>query len=154
MLYFQWCGSCPCPHKSRAHSLRSVISSKNGRVAQLAEHSALNRQVEGSIPSASTIPIQLGVLLLQFLQPLGLVHLQTAVFVAPAVEGLLKHSTPLQACGVVLLFAIATSICRRMFTICSGVRFFPRVFHDSFHTSLSHYHWHRICRGTLLKFAP
>ena len=26
-----------------------------GRVAQLAEHSALNRQVEGSIPSASTI---------------------------------------------------------------------------------------------------
>ena len=29
-----------------------------GRVAQLAEHSALNRQVEGSIPSASTIPIQ------------------------------------------------------------------------------------------------
>ena len=28
--------------------------SKNGRVAQLAEHSALNRQVEGSIPSAST----------------------------------------------------------------------------------------------------
>ncbi len=27
----------------------------SGRVAQLAEHSALNRQVEGSIPSASTI---------------------------------------------------------------------------------------------------
>ena len=27
----------------------------DGRVAQLAEHSALNRQVEGSIPSASTI---------------------------------------------------------------------------------------------------
>ena len=27
---------------------------KSGRVAQLAEHSALNRQVEGSIPSAST----------------------------------------------------------------------------------------------------
>jgi hypothetical protein len=26
----------------------------SGRVAQLAEHSALNRQVEGSIPSAST----------------------------------------------------------------------------------------------------
>lgn len=26
-----------------------------GRVAQLAEHSTLNRQVEGSIPSASTI---------------------------------------------------------------------------------------------------
>ena len=30
-------------------------SSDHGRVAQLAEHSALNRQVEGSIPSASTI---------------------------------------------------------------------------------------------------
>jgi hypothetical protein len=31
------------------------FSIKPGRVAQLAEHSALNRQVEGSIPSASTI---------------------------------------------------------------------------------------------------
>src|ERR1700744_1745419 len=30
-------------------------SSPPGRVAQLAEHSTLNRQVEGSIPSASTI---------------------------------------------------------------------------------------------------
>ena len=29
-------------------------SNKPGRVAQLAEHSTLNRQVEGSIPSAST----------------------------------------------------------------------------------------------------
>src|SRR5882757_6974871 len=31
-----------------------------GRVAQLAEHSTLNRQVEGSIPSASTIQLTLG----------------------------------------------------------------------------------------------
>jgi hypothetical protein len=30
-------------------------SNNTGRVAQLAEHSTLNRQVEGSIPSASTI---------------------------------------------------------------------------------------------------
>ncbi len=30
-------------------------SQTQGRVAQLAEHSALNRQVEGSIPSAPTI---------------------------------------------------------------------------------------------------
>ena len=31
------------------------LTPRHGRVAQLAEHSALNRQVEGSIPSASTI---------------------------------------------------------------------------------------------------
>ena len=31
------------------------ISAPSGRVAQLAEHSALNRQVVGSIPTASTI---------------------------------------------------------------------------------------------------
>ena len=42
------------PHKLRANSL-ALRFSNLGRVAQLAEHSALNRQVEGSIPSASTI---------------------------------------------------------------------------------------------------
>jgi hypothetical protein len=35
------------------------VFTPSGRVAQLAEHSALNRQVEGSIPSASTIYQQL-----------------------------------------------------------------------------------------------
>ena len=34
---------------------RRAVFRDSGRVAQLAEHSALNRQVEGSIPSASTI---------------------------------------------------------------------------------------------------
>ncbi len=38
-------------------ALPAARSSDHGRVAQLAEHSALNRQVEGSIPSASTIRI-------------------------------------------------------------------------------------------------
>ena len=38
--------------------LQGVLT-PSGRVAQLAEHSALNRQVEGSIPSASTIYQQL-----------------------------------------------------------------------------------------------
>ena len=41
-----------CLDRARYTSARS---SDYGRVAQLAEHSALNRQVEGSIPSASTI---------------------------------------------------------------------------------------------------
>jgi hypothetical protein len=35
--------------------LSEDVNDKPGRVAQLAEHSTLNRQVEGSIPSASTI---------------------------------------------------------------------------------------------------
>jgi hypothetical protein len=34
---------------------RRTALEPNGRVAQLAEHSALNRQVVGSIPTASTI---------------------------------------------------------------------------------------------------
>ena len=38
---------------TKAPALRLIKSS--GRVAQLAEHSALNRQVVGSIPTASTI---------------------------------------------------------------------------------------------------
>lgn len=41
------------PHGARGKSLRSAFQ-PNGRVAQLAEHSALNRQVVGSIPTAST----------------------------------------------------------------------------------------------------
>ncbi len=43
---------CPCRAIFPLHGLFTP----SGRVAQLAEHSALNRQVEGSIPSASTIP--------------------------------------------------------------------------------------------------
>jgi hypothetical protein len=48
-----------CPARIVRKSLRSAIVSRLGRVAQLAEHSALNRQVEGSIPSASTISFQI-----------------------------------------------------------------------------------------------
>ena len=33
------------------------------------------------------------------------------------------------------------------FTICSGVCRFPRAIQGSFHTSLSHSHWYRICRA-------
>ena len=55
MLYFERYGLIFPP----AQIARKVPSrrdfSQTGRVAQLAEHSALNRQVEGSIPSASTI---------------------------------------------------------------------------------------------------
>jgi hypothetical protein len=40
--------------KSCANALATRFLPRLGRVAQLAEHSALNRQVEGSIPSAST----------------------------------------------------------------------------------------------------
>ena len=45
-MYLQWLSpDAPLPEDSN----------NLGRVAQLAEHSTLNRQVEGSIPSASTI---------------------------------------------------------------------------------------------------
>src|SRR6516225_3050474 len=42
----------------RENEVPAARLSETGRVAQLAEHSALNRQVEGSIPSASTIKIR------------------------------------------------------------------------------------------------
>ncbi len=42
----------PCRMAGNVAAARSPFQ---GRVAQLAEHSTLNRQVEGSIPSASTI---------------------------------------------------------------------------------------------------
>jgi hypothetical protein len=41
----------PCASIPAAQRFKPI-----GRVAQLAEHSALNRQVVGSIPTASTIP--------------------------------------------------------------------------------------------------
>src|SRR5579863_1150000 len=44
----------------RAIDVPAARFSTSGRVAQLAEHSALNRQVEGSIPSASTILMSCG----------------------------------------------------------------------------------------------
>ena len=47
---------CIClAHFSPRSQRPAPRSSTQGRVAQLAEHSALNRQVEGSIPSAPTI---------------------------------------------------------------------------------------------------
>ena len=61
------------------------------------------------------------------LQPLRLVHLQTAIFLAPAVVGLFCKSGFLARCLSVLPLAIATSICRSTFTICSGVCRFPHV---------------------------
>src|SRR5579885_1171231 len=51
------------------------------------------------------------------------------------------------AAGCVLPFATATSICRRIFTICSGVCFLGFAIPCSFHTSLSHSHWYRISRA-------
>src|ERR1700674_2045366 len=66
-------------------------------------------------------PFQLAVLFLQFLHPLCLVHLQTAVFLPPAVERLHGVSASLQACGGVFPFATLTSICRSIVTICSGL---------------------------------
>lgn len=44
-----------------------------------------------------------------------------------------------------LSFDIPTSICRRIFTICSGVCFLGLPIPCSFHTSLSHPYWYRIC---------
>jgi hypothetical protein len=57
VLYFQRCGLFFSPAQVVRKLPSSAIFSQAGRVAQLAEHSALNRQVEGSIPSASTSPL-------------------------------------------------------------------------------------------------
>ncbi len=55
MLYFSRCGLDFFPQNTVRLSPRcAVFLPKSGRVAQLAEHSALNRQVVGSIPTAST----------------------------------------------------------------------------------------------------
>ena len=43
-------------HLMCAQTLLARTVTPPGRVAQLAEHSALNRQVVGSIPTASTTP--------------------------------------------------------------------------------------------------
>lgn len=51
------------------------------------------------------------------------------------------------AIGCVLPFATATSICRRMFTICSGVCFLALPISGFFHTNLSHLNWYRLCRA-------
>ena len=57
VLKSQRCGGVFAP-SLRAHRLTTahLKAHPTGRVAQLAEHSALNRQVVGSIPTASTIP--------------------------------------------------------------------------------------------------
>ena len=54
MLYFSRCGTDILSRTGRARSPLARLSKPSGRVAQLAEHSALNRQVVGSIPTAST----------------------------------------------------------------------------------------------------
>ena len=55
VVYFLRCGSdFHLRRKSRRNVDGAAFLNPSGRVAQLAEHSALNRQVEGSIPSAST----------------------------------------------------------------------------------------------------
>src|SRR5690348_14988277 len=65
-------------------------------------------------------PLQLAVLLLQFLKSCGLVQVQPAVFLPPAVERL--HGDLGISAGLwgVLPLAISTSICRSSVTICSG----------------------------------
>ena len=89
--------------------------------------------------------LELAVLLPQFLQAFGLVHLQTAVLLAPPVAGLLGDPGLAACYRVCLALPTATSICRRMFTICSGVCFLALPISGSFHTSLSHLRWYRIC---------
>ena len=61
VVYFSRCGT-HFLSRSKPRKITSHAAFKpSGRVAQLAEHSALNRQVVGSIPTASTIPVdQLG----------------------------------------------------------------------------------------------
>ena len=54
MLYFSRRNEDFEPCSDCAHVPLPIKSSAIGRVAQLAEHSALNRQVVGSIPTAST----------------------------------------------------------------------------------------------------
>lgn len=57
--------------------------------------------------------------------------------------------------GTVRRQMIATSICQSTFTICSGVCFFSRTIPGSFHPSLSHSTWCRICRTLqYLRCAP
>jgi hypothetical protein len=58
MVYFSRCRRDFSSFRSRAGKLSASFPEQHGRVAQLAEHSALNRQVVGSIPTASTIQIQ------------------------------------------------------------------------------------------------
>src|ERR1700733_5616611 len=56
VLYFSKVGRVPQPaHAVRKKSSQHGTPRLNGRVAQLAEHSALNRQFVGSIPTAPTI---------------------------------------------------------------------------------------------------
>ena len=55
------CGEVSRASLSDLHVVRSLPprqGSRSGRVAQLVEHSTLNRLVAGSIPAASTIYIQ------------------------------------------------------------------------------------------------
>jgi len=83
-------------------------------------------------------PLQLAVLFLQFLHPLCLVHLQTAVFLPPAVERLDGDLGFFAGLGVVFPFAMLTSICRSIVTICSGLYLLIGMFRFSSKWILSH----------------
>ena len=82
--------------------------------------------------------LELRVLLLQLLQPFGLVHLQPAILLAPAKELCSVISASLHANGVVFLFVTATSICRNRFTTCLGVCFFLLAIIRSLNFTLSY----------------
>ena len=70
--------------------------------------------------------LQTSVLLLQFLQPLRLVHPQTTVLLLPTVVRLLRHADLLARLRDLLPPAISTSASRSFPMICSAVNFFPR----------------------------
>jgi hypothetical protein len=56
-------------------------------------------------------------------------------------------SASLQACGVVFPFAMLTSICRSIVTICSGLYLLIGMSRFSSKWILSHSTWYKSCRS-------
>src|ERR1700722_14638261 len=56
-------------------------------------------------------------------------------------------SASLQACGVVFPFAMPTSICRSIVTICSGLYLLIGMTRFSSKWILSHSTWYKLCRS-------
>ena len=88
-------------------------------------------------------PFQLAVFFFQFFQPLRLVHLQPAVFLAPAVEGLHREGGFLASLWGGLSVGNLTSICRSIVTICSGLYLCMGMTRFSSKWTLSHSTWYK-----------
>jgi His-Xaa-Ser system radical SAM maturase HxsC len=76
-----------------------------------------------------------------------LLQLQPAVLLAPAVVGLFGDFGFAAGLRGSLWLAIATSICRKIATICSGVCFFLAILQLLSYQILSHFLWYKIRRS-------